>query len=183
MIDLFSGCGGFSYGFEQAGFECLVGVDQDGAALQTFKHNHKNAKALQLDLSKDENISVILDEIEGKKIDLIAGGPPCQGFSLTGTRRENDSRNSLFRSMFRLAEKVNPAFIVLENVGYCQFIRRKSQTLSMTNLVDCNTNLTKSSSTPLIMESRKLGKECFLLDVRGSINFRFLRQPIRRKNM
>jgi len=117
MIDLFSGCGGLSYGFEQAGFECVVGVDQDAAALKTFKYNHKNAEALQLDLSKDESIHKIVEAIGGRKIDLIAGGPPCQGFSLTGTRRENDSRNTLFRSMFKLAEKVQPTFMVLENVA------------------------------------------------------------------
>ena len=80
-------------------------------------HNHQNAEALQLDLSKDESIQEIVEVIGGRPIDLIAGGPPCQGFSLTGTRRENDSRNTLFRSMFKLAEKVQPTFMVLENVA------------------------------------------------------------------
>ena len=116
MIDLFSGCGGLSYGFEQSGFECVVGVDHDAPSLQTFGHNHPHAIPMRLDLSKDDSISKIVSAIGNTKIDLIAGGPPCQGFSLTGTRKEHDIRNNLFYSMFKLAEKVDPEFIVLENV-------------------------------------------------------------------
>ena len=116
MIDLFSGCGGLSFGMEQGGFECVVGVDHDAPSLETFRYNHSHAAAMQLDLSKDESILKIVDAIGDRKIDLIAGGPPCQGFSLTGTRKENDERNNLFYSMFKLAEKIDPEFIVLENV-------------------------------------------------------------------
>lgn len=116
MIDLFSGCGGLSYGFEQAGFDCIIGVDHDAPSLETFKHNHPCALPMILDLSIEENINKIITEIGEKKINLIVGGPPCQGFSLTGTRKENDKRNTLFYSMFKLAEKTHPDFIVIENV-------------------------------------------------------------------
>ena len=71
MIDLFSGCGGLSFGFEQAGFECVVGVDHDAPSLQTFGHNHPHAIPMQLDLSKDESISKIVTAIGNTKIDLI----------------------------------------------------------------------------------------------------------------
>lgn len=116
LIDLFSGCGGLSFGFEQAGFKCLIGVDIEQAALNTFAHNHKYAKALNLDLSKDESIDHIIKEIGHKKIEIIVAGPPCQGFSLTGKRDEHDNRNKLFYSVFKLAEKVKPQYIVIENV-------------------------------------------------------------------
>lgn len=116
MIDLFSGCGGLSYGFEQAGFSCLIGVDHDAPSLRTFNHNHPNAVPMQLDLSSDESIGKIIDTLGEAKVDLIVGGPPCQGFSLTGTRKEHDTRNTLFYSMFKLAERTNPDFIVIENV-------------------------------------------------------------------
>lgn len=116
MIDLFSGCGGLSYGFEQAGFNCVIGVDHDLPSLNTFNHNHPHAIPMQLDLSKDESIDKIVNVLGQTKIDLIVGGPPCQGFSLTGTRKEHDERNTLFYSMFKLAEKINPDFIVIENV-------------------------------------------------------------------
>lgn len=115
-IDLFSGCGGFSYGFQQAGFHVALGVDNTGIALQTFEKNHKDSKALLLDLHEDSSIDKIVDELKGKEVDVIIAGPPCQGFSLTGTRNENDERNSLFYSVFKLAERINPQAIIIENV-------------------------------------------------------------------
>ena len=116
VIDLFSGCGGFSYGFESAGFQIVLGVDNDKIALDTFKLNHKDSNVLLADLHLDETIDQILKEVEGQKIDVIIAGPPCQGFSLTGTRNENDRRNKLFFSVFKLAEKIKPQAIIIENV-------------------------------------------------------------------
>lgn len=113
-IDLFSGCGGFSYGFQQAGVEILLGVDNSKIALETFQKNHKDTKTLLLDLHKDESIERIVEEV--KKVDIIIAGPPCQGFSLTGTRNENDNRNTLFYAVFKLAKKIKPKAIVIENV-------------------------------------------------------------------
>ena len=115
-IDLFSGCGGFSYGFQQAGFEILLGIDNTDIALKTFEKNHKNSKALLLDLHEDNSIDKIVEATKNKKIDVIIAGPPCQGFSLTGTRNENDERNSLFNAVFKLAKRVKPQAIIIENV-------------------------------------------------------------------
>jgi DNA (cytosine-5)-methyltransferase 1 len=115
-IDLFSGCGGFSYGFQQAGFRVLLGVDNDSAALKTFERNHINSKGLNLDLHLPESIDKIVKEIGSRKVDVIIAGPPCQGFSLTGTRNENDKRNTLFYSIFALSERVRPQAIIIENV-------------------------------------------------------------------
>lgn len=116
VVDLFSGCGGFSHGFEQAGFEVVLGVDIDQPALETFKKNHLHSMALNLDLAKDDSINLIVKTLAGKKISVIIAGPPCQGFSLTGTRDENDKRNKLFFSVFKLARILKPDFIVIENV-------------------------------------------------------------------
>jgi len=116
VIDLFSGCGGFSYGFESAGYHVVLGVDNDKQALETFKANHKNSKTLLADLHKDEAIHEILSIVDGQNIDVIIAGPPCQGFSLTGTRRREDPRNKLFYSVFKLAEKLDPKAIIIENV-------------------------------------------------------------------
>lgn len=115
-IDLFSGCGGFSYGFQQAGFQVILGVDNTEIALRTFEKNHNNSKALLLDLHEDSSIDKIIENIQGKTIDVIIAGPPCQGFSLTGSRKEDDERNSLFYAVFKLAKKVNPKAIIIENV-------------------------------------------------------------------
>ena len=116
VVDLFSGCGGFSYGFEQTGFNVVLGVDNWDLALETFEYNHKNSKVLNLDLHKKQSIKDITKAVQNHNIDVIIAGPPCQGFSLTGTRDKNDKRNSLFESVFELAKALNPKFLVIENV-------------------------------------------------------------------
>lgn len=120
-VDLFSGAGGLSKGFMDAGYEVLMGVDFDEAALKTFKENHGNSDALKLDLYNHDNIDVIIDKLKDKGIysgdlDVLVGGPPCQGFSIAGPRDMNDKRNSLYLAMVELAKRLKPRAVVLENV-------------------------------------------------------------------
>lgn len=117
VLDLFSGCGGLSVGFEQAGFKVIAGVDYDEAALNTFKHNHRGSHAIHLDLSKDDAMEQIRTRIGYEtQIDLIAGGPPCQGFSLTGPRKLKDKRNKLYMSMLSAVKEFSPSAFLIENV-------------------------------------------------------------------
>ncbi|UTI43287.1 DNA cytosine methyltransferase [Niallia sp. RD1] len=116
VIDMFSGCGGLSRGFMDAGFEVLLGVDNEAIALKTFKENHGNAETLQADLFDPATILEMQKVIGDKKVDLIVGGPPCQGFSLTGPRDADDKRNTLFKSMVEAAKVFQPQAFVLENV-------------------------------------------------------------------
>ncbi len=115
-IDLFSGCGGFSFGFQQAGFDIVLGVDNEQIALDTFKLNHNNSEIMNIDLSHPNNLDIIVSKFNN--IDVIIAGPPCQGFSLTGLRNIDDSRNELFLSIFNLAKKLQkkPKALVIENV-------------------------------------------------------------------
>ena len=117
-IDLFCGCGGLSKGFLDAGYNVLLGIDNDTAALKTFEENHGNAKVLQLDLFNHENINEITNFLEqtNQKLDVLIGGPPCQGFSIAGPRNMNDRRNLLYVAMVKLAERTKPRAILLENV-------------------------------------------------------------------
>lgn len=117
-IDLFSGAGGLSKGFLDAGFDVVLGVDFDDAALETFKKNHGSAEAMKLDLFDHKNIDVIADYLKKKnvKLDVLIGGPPCQGFSIAGPRDMNDKRNSLYLAMVKLAKQLQPQAVVLENV-------------------------------------------------------------------
>ena len=117
-IDLFCGCGGLSKGFMDAGYEVICGIDFDDAALHTFSKNHGNAKALKLDLFNHENLQIILNLLKEKneKLDVLIGGPPCQGFSIAGPRDMNDKRNKLYTAMVKLAEAAKPRAILLENV-------------------------------------------------------------------
>ena len=118
VLYLFSGAGGLSRGFYDAGYNVVLGVDFDDAALKTFKENHGKAEAMKLDLFDHKNIDVIIKFLKEKdiKLDVLVGGPPCQGFSVAGPRDMNDKRNSLYTAMVKLAERVKPQVVVLENV-------------------------------------------------------------------
>ncbi|EAD7747784.1 DNA cytosine methyltransferase [Listeria monocytogenes] len=118
VIDLFSGAGGLSRGFMDAGFDVKLGIDFDDAALKTFKANHGDADVMKLDLFDHENLKYIIDYLDERNIsiDVLIGGPPCQGYSLAGPRNEYDERNTLYEAMVKLAKKTQPKVIVLENV-------------------------------------------------------------------
>lgn len=115
VLDLFCGCGGLSYGFECAGYNVVLGIDNDAKALETFELNHKNAKSICSDIT-NIHLSDINKAIGGKKIDVIIGGPPCQGMSLSGPRKFDDPRNKLYLSYIRLVEEIQPKAFVIENV-------------------------------------------------------------------
>ena len=116
VIDLFAGCGGLSKGFMDAGFDVLVGVDNDKAALNTFVLNHNGAKALNADLSKQETFDEIKKLANGKSIDVVIAGPPCQGFSLTGPRNFDDERNKLYLAVIEMVKQYQPKAFIVENV-------------------------------------------------------------------
>lgn len=118
IIDLFSGCGWFSYWFQQEWFKTILWIDNVESALKTFERNHEWSKWLLVDLFKENSIDEIIKEKWDNNIDIIIAWPPCQGFSLTWTRKENDERNTLFYSVFKLAWKVKPKAIVIENVPW-----------------------------------------------------------------
>ena len=114
-IDLFCGCGGLSLGFEKAGINVLVGIDAWKDAITTFNYNHKNSKGICADLSTLEP-KEIEKELNGKSVDLIIGGPPCQGFSVAGKRIVDDVRNKLYKNFVRFVEYYKPQAFIMENV-------------------------------------------------------------------
>ncbi len=114
-IDLFCGCGGLSYGFEKAGIHILLGIDNDKMALNVFEHNHNGAVSICGDITS-LSYSDIKDKIGEQKIDIIIGGPPCQGMSLSGPRKFDDPRNKLYLSYIRFVEEIKPKAFVIENV-------------------------------------------------------------------
>lgn len=114
-IDLFCGCGGLSLGFEKAGINVLVGIDAWQDAITTFNYNHKNSKGICADLSTLEP-SEIEKGLNGKSVDLIIGGPPCQGFSVAGKRIVDDVRNKLYKNFVRFVEYYKPKAFMMENV-------------------------------------------------------------------
>lgn len=116
VLDLFCGCGGLSKGFEMAGYDIVLGVDFNQPALNTYAFNHKGSQTLYADLSKDDTFDAIEDKLKGKTIDVIIGGPPCQGFSLTGRRQFDDDRNKLYLAMIETVRRFKPRAFMIENV-------------------------------------------------------------------
>lgn len=118
VLDLFCGCGGLSRGFIDAGFSVKLGVDIDDVALKTFVFNHEGAFAMNIDLFNLENVDIIKEFFDKRnlELDVLVGGPPCQGFSLAGPRQIDDSRNKLYQAMVKTAKDLKPKAVVLENV-------------------------------------------------------------------
>lgn len=116
VLDLFCGCGGLSKGFEMAGYKILLGVDFNEPALLTYAHNHKGSKTLCGDLSASETFEKINSLVGNETIDVIIGGPPCQGFSLTGPRNFDDERNKLYLAMIETVKRYSPQAFMIENV-------------------------------------------------------------------
>lgn len=117
MIDLFAGCGGMTAGFVQAGFESALAVEWDLAAAATYAANHGEDHTFWGDIADlaDERIQNV------GEIDVLVGGPPCQGFSNLGTRDPDDPRNSLWREYMRVVLAARPKMFVIENVD--RFLR------------------------------------------------------------
>ena len=117
VIDLFCGCGGFSYGFQQGGFEVVFGVDIWADATKTFAHNFPNAHTLTEDIL-DINAEFILDKanLAEAEVDVIIGGPPCQGFSVSGKRMIDDPRNALYKAFVNIVDEIRPKIFIMENV-------------------------------------------------------------------
>ena len=115
VIDLFCGCGGLSQGFIDAGYNIILGIDKWEDAIETFNFNHKNSNGIVADLltlspetvSKKEKID---------NVDVIIGGPPCQGFSIAGKRIVDDERNHLYKSFLHYVEFFKPKAFLMENV-------------------------------------------------------------------
>jgi len=117
-LDLFCGAGGLSLGFSNSNYEIVAGIDNDEEALLTFKYNHPNASAIKFDLSNNliESQNLKIKKLLEEKIDIIIGGPPCQGLSIAGKRIPDDPRNILYKAYLKVIEHFKPKAIVLENV-------------------------------------------------------------------
>jgi DNA (cytosine-5)-methyltransferase 1 len=117
VIDLFSGCGGLSYGLEEAGFDIAFAIDNWKDALDTLAHNHKNTKTYLADLGNETAEQICKKNgIKKGTVDVVVGGPPCQGFSISGKRNPNDPRNRLYKSFVDFVSFLKPKVFLMENV-------------------------------------------------------------------
>ena len=143
-VDLFSGCGGLSEGLRQAGFKVVAGVEVDQYAAKTYRINHPEATLFESDI-RELDTTKILNILNGEALHLLAGCPPCQGFSslrkLNRKLAVRDERNSLIDEYYRFVEELNPLTIMLENVpGIIDYTLFKSIVNKLKNLgynIDC----------------------------------------------
>lgn len=116
-IALFSGCGGLDSGFEAAGFNIVGHVEIEDSANKIYSNNFKNSKLLGKDICKITDDEINKWKEEFGNIDIIIGGPPCQGFSLAGKRNPNDERNKLYKYYAHIVSIIQPKIFVMENVN------------------------------------------------------------------
>ncbi|UEQ78354.1 DNA cytosine methyltransferase [Chryseobacterium arthrosphaerae] len=137
-IDLFAGCGGLSLGLHQAGWKGIFAIEKSPHAFETLKFNLiDNKKHFEWPdwlPQKDNDINDVIKNYSGElkklrgQVTLIAGGPPCQGFSIAGRRNENDSRNKLINSYVKFVSLVKPQLIFFENVkGFTMEFKNNQQ--------------------------------------------------------
>ena len=118
-IDLFSGAGGFSLGFDNKGFQNIFSIDIEPNFCKTYKYNFSNHQLIEKDICElsDSEIEYLKDS---QNIDVVIGGPPCQGFSIAGNigrKFIDDPRNRLFKEFVRVVKVIKPKFFVMENVA------------------------------------------------------------------
>lgn len=123
-VSLFSGCGGFCEGVRLAGFDVLAAVELDRFASQTYRHNFPEVPLMAGDVHDFLNEDSILwsaerhrfTHLQDDEIDLVFGGPPCQGYSQIGTRILDDPRNELYAQFVRVLTTLRPRVFLMENV-------------------------------------------------------------------
>lgn len=116
-ISLFAGAGGCSFGFKQVGYDIIYATDFDKAAIETYKRNFPETKAECKDINDIDFSNLLTDfNINPGEIDILIGGPPCQGFSTAGPRFWDDPRNHLLKQYVRALEVIQPKWFLMENV-------------------------------------------------------------------
>lgn len=145
FVDLFAGCGGLSLGLSQAGMRGMFAIERDEMAFETFASNFvgsSSPRSIRFEWPRwleqrawgiDEVLERHKQGLESLRgaVDVLAGGPPCQGFSFAGRRVEDDPRNLLFNKYVEVVEAVRPAALILENVPGMQVAHRRGNVVDL----------------------------------------------------
>lgn len=119
FVDLFCGAGGLSKGLEMAGLQGICGLDFFKEACMTYERNFDHPFVngdIKLQENKDKFYSIVREKLAGRHLDIVAGGFPCQGFSMAGNRIVDDPRNSLYLELIEIVRNLKPDFVICENV-------------------------------------------------------------------
>jgi DNA (cytosine-5)-methyltransferase 1 len=174
MVDLFSGAGGLSLGFEWAGFQVKAAIDQDSSANDTYlKNRDAGEEPLTLNLADTSQFGEAMKEIRSRVgsdgVHLLAGGPPCQGFSTAGPCRPDDPRNRLVFSFLAAVTELRPEMVLIENVPALMWrgkpiLREIFRTLSDNGYHNCSAGLFHAEGYGVPQLRRRL----FILASRGN---------------
>jgi len=138
VVDLFCGAGGLTLGFRLAGFKPLLAIDINHEAMLTYRRNNPDVIAIEEDIHKVD-AERALDRISNKfgdaTVDVIVGGPPCEGFSIAGDRDPNDPRNRLFEELIRFVKVMKPKIVVMENVKGLLSMKDPNGTLTVHRII------------------------------------------------
>ncbi len=142
VLDTFAGAGGFSLGFQMAGAEIIGAIEIDSWASETFAYNHSKATVLQKDITTLSDKQII-STFGKSKLDIILGGPPCQGFSICNQNNGDpkEPRNSLFQEFIRMGRLLNPQVMIMENVPNLVKAKTKNKELVIDIIVSELENL------------------------------------------
>lgn len=180
-IDLFCGCGGMSVGIKNAGVEVIAGVDIEKSYISSFEKNFPNSKALVLDLSEIDPFEFMkILKLSQGELFLLAGGPPCQGFSKNvprSKRREKDANNLLINTYINYCKALRPELILMENVAEMKngFDRYYSNTINQElKLLGYNVKLLILNAADYGVPQKR--KRAFFLGIKSPYELPFL-QP------
>lgn len=192
FIDLFAGAGGLTEGFYKQGYKALAHVERDRYACKTLKtrmrHYGYTAAAveksvIEADITSDDIVERIGSAVNGEKVDVIIGGPPCQSFSSLGVAKdennmENDPRNFLFESYVKILNAFLPKVFVFENVtGILKAVVQKKRIFSLvTRELSVHYNIVTDPDT-IVLNATNYGvpqerKRVILMGVRKDLDFR-----------
>ncbi len=118
-VDLFAGAGGLSHGLSEAGFDLRVGVEIDHEAATTLGMNHEKMHVIESDITKVDSTEILkIGGLRHSEISLVAGGPPCRGFSTSNRKSRNlqNPLNHLYQHYFRIVADLSPKMFIFENV-------------------------------------------------------------------
>lgn len=125
-VSFFSGIGGFSLGFDSSGFDVRGFVEIDDGLASIYQNNFPSARRLGGDITKISNETIQSFRQSVGEVDVVIGGPPCQGFSLSGKRQVDDPRNYLFQDYLRAIDIISPKFAIIENVRLLTSMKSRS---------------------------------------------------------
>jgi DNA (cytosine-5)-methyltransferase 1 len=157
FVDLFAGAGGMSEGFLMENFELLGAIEIDKRFFETFLKNHsKNGENYFIngDITQRENKDDLISIKNKRKVGVVVGGPPCQGFSLAGWRDPNDKRNQLFKDFVDVVKEIKPEFFVMENVLGILSMRKGE---AIKEIIQCFEEIGYHVNTPLKLNAQEFG--------------------------